>query len=90
VYLIGPGGGGHRDPIVGGRIVIVNDVNLQISKQGSTMPLSVRRKNIAHKKPQKIVLYLDFGSSPTLLTPSPQNLLGPYLNLAIKMGNRRR
>jgi hypothetical protein len=73
-YLIGPGEGMHRDPIIGGPIVIVKDVNLQISKQGSTLPLSVRRKKYSPQEATKNVLYLVFGSSPTLLTSSPQDL----------------
>jgi hypothetical protein len=57
-YLSGPGGGGvHRDPIIGGSIVIVNDVNLQISKQGFIMPLSVRRKKYSPQEATKKVYY---------------------------------
>jgi len=46
--------------IIGGPIVIVNDVNLQISKQGSTMPLSVRRKKYSPQEATKICIIFRF------------------------------
>jgi len=71
--FIRPWGGAevHRDPVICEPIVIINDVNLQISKQGSTMPLSVKRKKYRPQEATKNCIIFRFWVSPTLLTPSP-------------------
>ena len=84
------GRGVHRDPIIVGPIVIVNDVNLQISKRGSTLPLSLRRKNYSPQEATKNCIIFRFWVVTDPLNPLAARFVGTLSELSNKNGEQEK